>query len=69
MISLGDVFVWCDRKHVIMFLSVSDETDRSLLLIALQDSSDFELGFYYASDLEYVVFSHATSEVLKHACV
>lgn len=45
MISSGDVFVWCDRKHVIMFLSVSDETDRSLLLIALQDSSDFELGF------------------------
>lgn len=45
MISSGDVFVWCDRKHVIMFLSVSDETDRSLLLIALQDSSDVELGF------------------------
>lgn len=69
MISSGDVFVWCDRKHVIMFLSVSDETDRSLLLIALQDSSDFELGFYYASDLEYVGFSHATSEALKQARV
>lgn len=54
MISPGDVSAWCDRKHVIMFLSVSDETDRSLLLIALQDPSDFELGFYYASDLEYV---------------
>lgn len=55
MISPGDVSVWCDLKHVIMFLSISDDgTDRSLLLIALRDSSDFELYTYNVLDLDHV---------------
>lgn len=55
MISPGDISTWCDLKHVIMFLSFSDdETDRSLLLIALRDFSSFELGIYNVLDLEYV---------------
>lgn len=54
MISPGDVSAWCDGRNVIIFLSFSDDTDRSLLLIALQDFSGSELGFYYASDLECV---------------